>query len=132
MAEPVSSSGAVAVAAGAVTVTGTIFGVQYDALLAGFFGGLVALSYLPPMSYPRVAGSVASSAVLAGFFAPVLAAAGLNYLPWLREIGDYARLASAAGLGLTAQVLMPTIFNAIRKRGAEALSLPDQPKRGGE
>jgi len=117
MAEPASSTAGVAIAAGTLTLTGTILGVHYDALLAGFFGGLVSLSYLPSMSRGKIAGTVAGSSILAGYFAPVIAAAAQHYLPWLLGVGDYLRLASAAGFGLTAQVVIPVGLNAIRKRG---------------
>lgn len=114
MPEPTSSTTAVALAAGTITVTGTIIGVQYDALLAGFFGGLVSLSFLPPMSLFKTVGSVAGSALLAGFFAPIFAAAAHAYLPWLASVGDFARIAAAAALGIGWQALLPTILNSIR------------------
>ncbi|MBY0556560.1 MAG: restriction endonuclease [Burkholderiaceae bacterium] len=113
MAEP-SSTTAVAIAAGTVTLSGSIFGVQYDALLAGFFGGLVSLSYLPPMSAPKIAGTVAGSALLAGFFAPVIAAGSLHYFPWLLGVGDFTRLASGAALGIAAQVVIPAALQRLR------------------
>jgi hypothetical protein len=119
MAEPVSSSGGIALAAGAITFASTIFGVQYDTLLAGFFGGLVALSYLPPMSYARVAGSVAGSALLAGYFAPVAAVASVNYFPWLHDLGDFLRVACAAAIGLGAQAAIPAAFAWLRHRGEQ-------------
>jgi hypothetical protein len=117
MAEPASSSVVgVAIAAGTITFTGSFLGVQYDALLAGFFGGLMAFSYLPPMTRWRIAGTLATSALLAGFFAPVLAAAAVNYLPWLKGLADFTRLAVAAALGVFAQPLLsavPTIISRV-------------------
>lgn len=118
MAEPASSTAVgVAIAAGTITLTGSILGVQYDALLAGFFGGLVSLSYLPSMPALRTAGSVATSAMLAGFFAPVIAAAGASYFPWVAGMGGFARIASGAALGICAQVIIPSLFAWIRARG---------------
>jgi hypothetical protein len=120
MAEPASSSGVgVAIAAGTITFTGSILGVQYDALLAGFFGGLLSLSYLPPMTRWRIAGSVATSALLAGFFAPVLAVAAMNYLPWMASLGDFTRLTAAAAVGLFAQPLIPLALAFINKLGGK-------------
>lgn len=107
MTEPAGSTASIALAAGTITLSGSVFGVQYDALLAGFFGGLVSLSYLPPMSAWKIVGTVAGSALLAGFFAPVLAVAALHYFPWLLGVGDFARLAGGAALGIAAQVLIP-------------------------
>jgi hypothetical protein len=120
MAEPTSSTAGIAIAAGTITLSGSILGVHYDALLAGFFGGLVSLSYLPSMSIPRIAGTVIASALTAGFFAPVLSVAAVNYFSWLAGTGDNARIAAAAAIGLCAQVAIPAIFNLIRKKGGLA------------
>jgi len=117
MAEPASSTVGIAIAAGTITLTGSILGVHYDALTAGLFGGLVALSYLPSMSAARIAGSVATSSLLAGFFAPVIAAAALNYFPWLVGMGDYMRIAAAAALGISAQAIIPSVLSWIRMKG---------------
>lgn len=117
MAEPASSTAGIAIAAGTVTLTGSILGVQYDALLAGFFGGLVSLSYLPSMPVVKTAGTVAGSSILAGFFAPVIAAAALHYLPWIEGVGTGLRMACAAGLGVSAQAVIPAALTWIRARG---------------
>ncbi|CAN7463309.1 hypothetical protein LJR289_003059 [Pseudoduganella sp. LjRoot289] len=115
MAEPVSSTVSIAIAAATITLSGSVFGVQYDALLAGLFGGLVSLSYLPPMPALKIAGTVAGSALLAGFFAPVIAVAALHYFPWLNSVGDFLRLAGGAGLGIAAQVLIPAGLKRLRR-----------------
>lgn len=115
MAEPVSSTASIAIAAGTITLSGSVFGMQYDALLAGCFGGLVSLSYLPSMPLLKAAGTVAGSAMLAGFFAPVIAAAALHYFPWLNSVGDFLRLAGGAGLGIAAQVLIPSCLRRLRR-----------------
>lgn len=117
MAEPTSSTVGIAIAAGTITLSGSILGVHYDALLAGFFGGLVSLSYLPATSIARIAGTVAASALLAGFFAPVISMAAMNYFAWLAGTGDHTRIATAAGIGLCAQVAIPAVFNWIRLKG---------------
>ena len=117
MAEPTSSTAGIALAAGAITLSGSVLGVHYDALLAGFFGGLVSLSYLPAMSIPRTAWSVAAAALLAGLFAPVLSIASANYFTWLAGTGGQLRIATAAGIGLCAQVAIPALFTWIRKKG---------------
>lgn len=122
MAEPASSTAGIAIAAGAITLTGSIFGVAYDSLLAGFFGGLVALSYLPAMSLRRIAGSVVSSSLLAGWFAPLLTVTAMNYFPYLSGVGDGGvRMASGAALGLCGQFLIPALLGRlIRKIGGQA------------
>lgn len=75
MADPATSAAAIAIAAGTITLSGSAFGVQYDALLAGLAGGLVSLLYLPAMPALKMAGTVAGSGLLAGYFAPVIAVA---------------------------------------------------------
>jgi hypothetical protein len=118
MAEPASSTAAgVAIAAGTITLTGSILGVHYDALTAGLFGGLVSLSYLPAMPAPRIAGSVAASSLFAGFFAPAIAAGMVNYFPWLGGMGDYTRIATAAALGISSQAIIPASLAWIRAKG---------------
>lgn len=117
MAEPASSTAGVAIAAGTITLTGSILGVHYDALLAGFFGGLVSLSYLPSMPRSKIAGTVASSSILAGYFAPVIAAGAQQYFPWAQGVGDALRLASAVGFGVSAQVVIPVALNLLRSKG---------------
>lgn len=114
MAEPASSTAIIAIAAGTITLSGSVFGMQYDALLAGFLGGLVSLSYLSPMSVLKMVGTVSSSALLAGFFAPVIAVAALHYWPWLQSVGDFVRIAGGAALGIGAQVLVPAGLRRLR------------------
>lgn len=122
MAEPASSTVGIAIAAGTITLTGSILGVQYDALLAGLFGGLISLSYLPAMTLARIAGSVAGSSLLAGYFAPLFALGVANYFPFAAAAGEApVRLASAAALGLGAQVMIPAAFAWLRRKsGGEA------------
>lgn len=117
MAEPASSIGAVAIAAGTITLTGSILGVQYDALLAGFFGGLVSLSYLPAMNLRRTAGSVASSALLGGYAAPLASVTAANYFPFFERAGTAGPGISAFALGLCAQVAIPAALARLRRKG---------------
>ncbi|MBF8176931.1 hypothetical protein [Herminiimonas contaminans] len=108
MAEPTSSTAAIAFAGGAITLTGSLMGVQYDTLLAGFTGGLISLSYQSASLSPlRVIGGLAGSALLAGFCAPVLALGAFYYVPWMRDLGDFLRIALAGLLGICAHVLIP-------------------------
>ncbi len=118
MAEPASSTVGIALAAGTITLTGSILGVQYDALFAGFFGGLVSLSYLPAMTLARTAGSVAGSALLGGWFAPLASVAAANQFPSIAGAGEPAiRIAAAATLGLAAQVVIPLALAWLRRKG---------------
>ncbi|GGI16466.1 hypothetical protein [Oxalicibacterium faecigallinarum] len=115
MAEP-NLTGA-AIAGTAITFSGTLIGMPFDTLLAGFAGGLVALSYLPgSLTVARVVGSLLSSTLLAGFFAQLVAQCAFTYLPWTRELGETMRVASAGGLGICSQVLIPLGLNWITSR----------------
>lgn len=118
--EPVSTSTAgIALAAGTITLTGSVFGVQYEALLAGFFGGLCYLSYVTPATKLRIATSLATASLLAGFFAPFLTVGLLKFLPWLSEVGDGLRIGVAAWVGLAGQSAMPFILAKLNKKIGE-------------
>lgn len=116
MAEPGTIAG-ITIGAGAIAVTGQIFGVHYDMLLSGFFGGLLSLSHLPPMSRWRVAGAIGTSSLAAGFFGPVLATAAVHYFTWLIELGDFLRLAAGAGIGASIHSIIPAALRKIRNFG---------------
>lgn len=122
MPEPTSQAvSGIAIAAGAITITGGIFGLQYDALLAGLFGGLLALMHLEPMTRARMASLLAGAAVAGAFLAPVAAVAAVNYLPYLKAVGtDALRLALAFVTGIVAQVAVPAALRIIRRKGETA------------
>lgn len=108
MAEPTSGvATGVTVAAGAVTLTGSIFGLQYDALLFGLFGGLLSLMHLPPMPAVRIASTLASASVLGALFGPALTAAAAAHFDWVKSVPtDPARLGSAVFVGCFLQALV--------------------------
>lgn len=118
MAEPVSSTTTgIALAAGTVTITGSVFGVQYEALLAGFFGGLVYITYSPPTSKMRLAASLVAASLSAGFFAPIVTVGLLNYLPWMEKVAESAlRIGVAAWIGLAGQSALPFILSKLNKK----------------
>ena len=117
MPEPTSSSiGAVALATGAITITGSLLGMQNDALLAGLFGGLVSLMHLAPMTRLRMALSLATAAVFGAFLAPIAHAASLNYFPYLKTAGEGLRLASSFVLGMVAQIAIPALFKILQRK----------------
>ncbi len=116
MTEPHATGAAIAGAA--ITFSGSVIGMHFDALLAGFAGGLVALSFLPgPLSAGRVAATLLSSSLLAGFFAQLVAYGAFAYLPWTQPMGDFMRVAAAGGLGIASQTLIPAVLRWIDKRG---------------
>lgn len=116
MAEPSTTAG-IAIGAGVITITGSIFGVHYDMLLAGFFGGLLSLSHLPPMSFWRVAWTVGTASLAAGFFGPVVASAAAHYFTFLAELGDFLRLAAGAAIGGSIHSIIPAAMNKIKSIG---------------
>ncbi|MBI3229538.1 MAG: hypothetical protein HYZ45_04935 [Burkholderiales bacterium] len=119
MAEIASSTATgIALATGAITVSGSIIGVQYDALLVGLAGGLISLSYLPPMPKLKVASTIFTSVMVAGFFAPVAEAIVAKYAPWMNA-GNPLRMALAFALGICAQRLIPLLVSWVQKKGGE-------------
>lgn len=116
--ETVSSTTAgITLGAGTIALTGSIFGVQYDALLAGFFGGLCYLTYSPVApARLRIATTLTAASLMAGYFSPLLSLGLLHYLPWLHQASDTAlRLATAAWIGLAGQSAGPVILNRLNK-----------------
>jgi hypothetical protein len=86
MAEPTSSAAAIALTAAGITLFGIATGLHPPMLLAGFFGGIWALSHQPPASLVARILSMIGSAMIAGYLAPVAAAvtasAAARLLPW--------------------------------------------------
>lgn len=117
MAEPASSTVGIAIAAGTVTLTGSILGLQYGYLMAGLFGGLVALSMADPTTRLRMAASVAISALAAGYATPVLVVFANEYLTWTGKVAHESfELFCAAGIGISAQTTLPSGIAWLKKR----------------
>jgi hypothetical protein len=125
MAEPHSTAIGVGLAFGTVTLTGTIFGMHYDALGIGFVAALVALLHMPPRDGQsrtpwRVFSLVAGASFLAGVFAPATAQAATAYLPWVAAMGpDLLRVTSAAVIGASANVVIPLGFAWLARKAGE-------------
>jgi hypothetical protein len=119
MAEPTVSGAAAAMAyaTGTITITGSFLGLQYDLLLVGMAGGLVALSMFEQTTRVKMAFSVFTSALLAGYIAPVLNVAAIEYFPWTMKAGDALRWFCAFGAGLFGQTLVPLVIKFLRNRG---------------
>lgn len=127
MTEPHVTLGGSALALGTVTLTGTVLGMHYDALIIGFVAALVATLHLPPRDGQartpwRVFSLVAGASFLAGIFAPATAQAATAYLPWMAALGgDLLRITSAAVIGASANVAIPLAITwATRKAGGQA------------
>lgn len=117
MPEPTTSGAAAAYAFGAVTITGSFLGLQFDLLMAGIAGGFVALSAMPPTSRLKMAATLVASTLVAAYGGPIAAAAAGEYLPWtLKADGDKLRLFSAFVVGVSAQTVVPMALNFVRVR----------------
>ena len=113
-------------ALGAITLSGSILGLHYDAMLIGFVASMVALLNLsPPLDPPRtplrVFGFVLSAAFLAGVFAPALASALRLNIDWLSALPDAAlRPICAALIGGGGHIVIPLMIAALRRRARAA------------
>lgn len=109
MAEPSSTTaGAVAVATGLVTLTGSIVGLQYDALLFGLLGGLVSLMHISVGSPFRMAMALATASLCGALASQISPAAAHAYFEWTKALPlNVLRLSSAFLVGLVAQVVIP-------------------------
>lgn len=108
MAEPTTATvGTVAAATGIITLTGSVFGLQYDALLIGLFGGLISLMHISAGSKVRTAGTLASAAVCAAVLCPI-AFPIYSAMDWLPKVPqDSIRIPAAFLIGLGSQVGVP-------------------------
>lgn len=123
MAEPSSNTASgIALATGTITITGSIFGLQYDALLFGLFGGLISLMHLPPMSLLRLVGTLGSAALFGALFGPAMIAFAAASWSWFSAVpAGLARLGGALLVGLFAQAIVPIALAFLdRKRNAAA------------
>lgn len=119
--EPTSSgAAAAAAAAGAITITGSILGLEYQLLLIGMFGGLIAVSFLPQTTRARMAMSVATSALLAGYATPVVATLSVAQIPAMAGVAtEKLSWFCALVIGVSAQTLIPIALGWMRKMGGQ-------------
>lgn len=113
MTEPTTTG--VTLALGAVTLTGTLFGMQWDALLIGFLGGLIALQHTGPLTKRALVGTLFTACVMAAFFSPIFAGALAEYMAWTAKLpNDIIRRAGALLIGITAQVIVPRALGLVK------------------
>lgn len=110
MSEPTSTATAAAIAAGAITLTGSILGINFDALLVGFVGTIAALSFQNASTLLRLASGILLSTLCAGSLSPLLANALFHFMPWLAASADPLRIPIAGLLGMTSQLLFPAVI----------------------
>lgn len=125
MSEPTASAAATVAqaAAGAagltLTLTGSLFGLHFDAMLAGFAGALIAQTYVPAgVSRARAFLQLVAAGVLSGYFSPLAVAVASKMAPWpLPE--DAMQLAIGAGLGIIAPIFVPLLRKAAEMFGSK-------------
>lgn len=118
MADPATNTCAgIAAATGAITLCGSIFGLQYDALLFGLFGGLISLMHLGPMGIMRLASTLGSAALLGALFGPAAVAAAAASWAWVAAVPPTAgRLGAALTVGLFAQAVIPLVLAWLERK----------------
>lgn len=116
MSAPTPTSVGISIAAGAITISGSILGLQYDYLMAGMFGGLVALSIATPTTKWKMAATVASSAVMAAYATPVAIAFAHTYATWTATVsyGAFA-LFCAALIGISTHTAIPAMLKLLKR-----------------
>ncbi|WP_254426886.1 restriction endonuclease [Herbaspirillum sp. VT-16-41] len=119
MPEPTTSAATgYAVAVGTVTLTGSFLGLQYDLLLAGIFGGCVALSFTRQTPLLRMAITLITSALVGAYVTPIAVAwaAQSSYFDWTAKIPEQMRFFSAFSIGVCSQTLVPLALQQLKIR----------------
>lgn len=127
--EPTASTSALAVTASAagVTLFGVSTGLHPNILLAGLFGGLIAMSYHPPAGVLARILFMVGSAIIAGYVAPaaavLIAAGAASLLSWwppeiTHQVIQFPVAFLIGFLGL--RWLMPAIDRRARKLEGES------------
>lgn len=120
MTEPANTATAcVAAVTGSVTICGKFFGMEYDALVLGFFGGVVSLMWLPAMNPLRLCGTLFTASVFGGAASPLAPAIAAKYADFLLATGGAAplRLFAALAFGAMAQGLIGLAINKLKRAG---------------
>lgn len=117
MSTATAANEATAAAGVAITVTGSILGLQFDALLGGFVGALVAQTLVtdPPIEgltalqrYVRVFAQLLAAGMLAGFLTPVAETIVAGMLPAKMPV-QALHMAVAGAIGMVAPVIVPML-----------------------
>lgn len=121
--DPITVAGAAALGAALTSPLGHVIGIPLVSLVAGFFGGLVALFMFPldkpgkrPLRgvrlYAAIVGSVFVSVCAAGFFGPY--AAALANLPSIDDSTELLAFSFVMGLGAQYGLLLAAV-ESLRK-----------------
>lgn len=119
MSEPAASTANAAAGAAGITLTlsGSVFGLHFDAMFAGFAAALIAQTFVPS-GVTRMRGflQLLASGGLAGFFAPIGVAVAGKVAPWPLP-HDALQLAVGATLGIVAPIAVPLIRRWVDRFG---------------
>lgn len=116
MATEPASQTAITLSVGTVAVTGTLFGMHYDALLFGLFGSLIMLSRAEQTSRLAALGNIGTSMLVAGVGSPILSALAVNHFEVFRVLGEVTDHAAALLLGAGWQVGIPAAWAWVKNR----------------
>lgn len=112
-----SSVAGVTLVIGTVSVVGTLFGMHYDSLLFGLFGGLIFLMNSPRTSRLAALSSIIASVLLAGAMSPIVAALLLSWYEALSSVGEEnIRRASSLAIGAGWHASLPTVMDVIKSK----------------
>ncbi len=121
MAEPASTTTGIAISAGAVTITGSLFGLGYESLIFGLIGSSLLVMHLPAASLGRTVIMVILGSLLAAGFAPSAVAAAISNWEWAKAMDATAlRMGCALALGIAIPAIVP-IIPALAKRKSESI-----------
>lgn len=114
-AEPISASTGYVITVGTVTIAGTLFGMHFDALMFGLFGGLIMLSRISPKTRLEAFTTLITSVILAGVMAPILAAWTSETFTFAQKVKeDVMREAAALVIGGGWLTVLPTAWEAAK------------------
>lgn len=99
-----------------VAVTGSFFGMQYDALIAALAGTVFALAISNIiMERWRTVLWLVTSTMLAAYLAPVGSSWATAHIDSLAQHADAVRMAIAAMVGAGSRQLIPAVVNRAEK-----------------
>lgn len=114
MTEPATSTAA-ALSVGTVTLVGSIFGMHYDLLLIGLFGGLLRLGQVKSISRKAAFTSITLSAMLAGAVSPVAGSMTASFFGLANPMEEL-RICAAFLLGYGWQTITPVLVDLVKQR----------------
>ncbi len=104
-----TDTGSAGIAGLTLTLTGTVLGLHFDAMLAGFAGALIAQTYVPSaVSRVRAFLQLVAAGGISGYFSPLGVAVASKLAPWPLP-ADAMQLAIGAGLGIIAPIFVPLL-----------------------